>query len=102
MTRIAIAFAAAALAVFLCAPSAAAQAACGQYNEVSERLNKKYGERVVGRGIEAQGRMLEIWSGPEGWTVLMTSPDMQSCVMAVGQKGTTWETIQVQPNRPKS
>lgn len=99
--RLAIAFAAA-LAVFLCAPAAAAQAVCGPYDEVSERLSKKYGERVVGRGIEAQGRMLEIWSGLEGWTILMTSADMQSCVMAIGQKGTTWETIKPQPNRPRS
>lgn len=102
MTRIAIAFAAALMAVFLCAPAAAAQAVCGPYAGITKRLSDKFKERVVGRGIEAQGRMLEIWSGPEGWTILMTSADMQSCVMAIGQKGTTWETIKPQPNGPRS
>tara|TARA_Y100001938_G_scaffold147603_1_gene229178 strand:+ start:3205 stop:3510 length:306 start_codon:yes stop_codon:yes gene_type:complete len=93
MTRIAIAFAAAALAVFLCAPAAAAQAVCGPYTEITKRLSDKFKERVVGRGIDQQNRMFEIWSGPDGWTILMTTAQMEACVMAIGQKTTTWETL---------
>ena len=93
MTRIAFAFAAAALAVFLCAPAAAAQAVCGPYTEITKRLSDKFKERVVGRGIDQQNRMFEIWSGPDGWTILMTTAQMEACVMAIGQKTTTWETL---------
>ena len=91
--RLAIAIAAAFTAVFLCAPSAAAQAVCGPYNEITKRLAEKFKERVVGRGIDQQNRMFEVWAGPDGWTILMTSSDMQSCVMAIGQKTTTWQTL---------
>ena len=90
--RLAIAIAAAFTAVFLCAP-AAAQAVCGPYSEITKRLFEKFQERVVGRGIDQQNRMFEIWSGPDGWTILMTSAQMEACVMAIGQKTTTWQTL---------
>ena len=93
MTRLAIAIAAAFTAVFLCAPAAAAQAVCGPYTEITKRLSDKFKERVVGRGIDQQNRMFEIWSGPDGWTILMTTAQMEACVMAIGQKTTTWETL---------
>ena len=84
-----------AIALLLVPAEAAAQAVCGSYAEISERLARVYDERAAGRGIDAQNRMFEVWAGPEGWTILMTSADMRSCVMAIGQKGTTWETMPV-------
>ena len=43
-------------------------------------------------------RMLEIWGGPDGWTVLLVRPtDMISCVMLIGQKGTQWQSINRSP-----
>ena len=91
--RIAIAIAAAVMAVFLCAPAAAAQAVCGPYAGITKRLSDKFKERVVGRGIDQQNRMFEIWAGPDGWTILMTTAQMEACVMAIGQKTTTWQTL---------
>jgi len=90
-----------AIALLLVPAEAAAQAACASYSEISERLAKKYEERVAGRGVDAQNRMFEIWAGGEGWTILMTSPDMRSCVMAIGLKGTTWEVMPVVGKRAK-
>jgi len=80
-----------AAALLLVPAGAAAQAVCANYKEISERLSRVYGERVAGRGVDAQNRMFEIWAGAEGWTILMTSADMYGCVMAIGLKGTTWE-----------
>ena len=97
MKRLAIAIAAAALAVFLCAPAAAQQQVCGPYSDMTAKL-LEYGEALSGRGIDMTNRMLEIWAGPDGWTVLLVRPtDMISCVMLIGQKGTQW-----QPAKPPS
>ena len=86
--------AAALLAVFLCSPAAAQQTACGPYSDVTARLQNEYAEQLYGRGIDAIGRMLEIWAGPTGWTVLAVQPsDMLACVMLVGRRGTEWQTF---------
>ena len=102
MTRFAIAVTAAVLAVFLCAPAAAQQQVCGPYSDMTAKLGE-YGEALSGRGIDAVNRMLEIWTGPDGWTVILVRPnDMMSCVMLIGQKGTQWQTVEPQPVGPKS
>ena len=90
-----------AIALLLVPANAAAQAVCASYKEITERLSRVYDERVAGRGIDQQNRMYEIYAGPEGWTILMTSPDMRSCVMAIGLKGTTWEVMPVVGKRAK-
>ena len=101
MTRVAIA--AAIMAVFLCLPAAAQQQVCGPYDAMTKRLETQYDERLLGRGIDAVGRMLEIWGSPDGWTIILGRPsDMVSCVMLIGQKGTQWQTVEPQPVGPKS
>ena len=90
-----------AIALLLVPANAAAQAVCASYAEISERLSRVYDERVAGRGIDQQNRMYEIWSGPQGWTILMTTAQMEACVMAIGQKGTTWEVMPVVGKRAK-
>ena len=103
MKRLAIAVTAAALAVFLCAPAAAQQQPCGPWSEMVKHLQVSYGEQLTGRGIDALGRMLEIYTGPEGWTVISVQPaNMISCVMLIGQKGTQWQVVEPQPDGPKS
>jgi len=80
--------------LLLSVSAAAAQVACGPYDQITARLATEFKERVRGRGLDGQNRMFEVWSGPNGWTILMTSVRMQSCVMVVGQKGTTWEQLE--------
>jgi len=100
MTRVAIA--AAITAVFLCLPAAAQQQVCGPYTEMTAKL-REHKEGLTGRGIDMANRMLEIWAGPDGWTVILVRPnDMMSCVMLIGQKGTQWQTVEPQPVGPKS
>tara|TARA_B100001123_G_scaffold140199_1_gene162910 strand:- start:4797 stop:5120 length:324 start_codon:yes stop_codon:yes gene_type:complete len=102
MTRLALAASAAIMAVFLCVP-AAAQNVCGPYSAMTARLMEKHSEVILGRGIDAAGRMLEIWGGDDGWTILLVRPeDMMSCLMLIGQKGTQWQAVEPKPVGPKS
>ena len=102
MTRFAIAITAAVMAVFLCVP-AAAQNVCGPYSAMTARLMEKHSEVILGRGIDAAGRMLEIWGGDDGWTILLVRPeDMMSCLMLIGQKGTQGQAVEPKPVGPKS
>ncbi len=96
MTRLAIAVTAAIMAVFFCvSPAAAQQQPCGPWDQMVKRLQIEYSEVLVGRGIDALGRMLEIYAGPDGWTVISVQPaNMISCVMLIGQKGTQWQPAQ--------
>ena len=97
MKRVAIAIAAGWRAVFLCLPAAAQQQGCGPYSDMTAKLGE-YEEKLIGRGIDMTNRMLEIWGGPDGWTVLLVRPtDMISCVMLIGQKGTQWQSIKRSP-----
>ena len=82
----------------------AADAPCGPYSDMTARLQKEHKEQLLGRGIDAVGRMLEVWGSQDnGWTILLVRPaDMVSCLMLVGQKGTAWQTVEPQYDGPKS
>jgi len=69
------------------------QAACGEYKAVRDRLETKYDERVTGRGLDGMGRMVELLTGPAGWTLLLITPNGMACVAATGEKGTQWEVL---------
>ena len=101
--RLAIATAAALMAVFLCvSPAAAQQPPCSPHQEMVTTLQTRYSETLVGRGIDALGRMLEIYAGPDGWTVISVQPaNMIACVMLIGQKGTQWQLVEP-PSAPSS
>jgi hypothetical protein len=103
MTRLALAASAALLAVFLCVPAAAQETPCASYSDMTTKLQQSHGEALKGRGIDMAGRMLEIWASADGWSILLVRPDnMLTCLMLVGQKGTSWQTVEPQPVGPKS
>lgn len=103
MTRFAIAITAAVMAVFLCLPAAAQETPCGPYQAMTARLMETHLEQIRGRGIDAAGRLLEVWGGDDGWSILLVRPeDMLTCLMLVGQKGTSWQAVEPQPVGPKS
>ena len=64
-----------------------AQAQCGDYSDVSERLETHYGETVQVAGITSDNRLMEIYASESGsWTaVLVTPSDSRSCLVAAGQ-----------------
>ena len=73
-------------------PADAQSVACGSREEMTERLKRSFGEAQTGLGLVSAERMLEVWSSPETgtWTILMTDPSGQSCLVAAGE---AWKTV---------
>ncbi len=67
-------------------PDAQAQMACGTRDSVVEKLGEKYGEVRRGGGLAGPSAIFEVWASEETgtWTILKTTPNGLTCVMAVG------------------
>ncbi len=67
-------------------PDAQAQMACGTRDSVVEKLGEKYGEVRRGGGLAGPTAIFEIWASEATgtWTILKTTPNGLTCVMAVG------------------
>ena len=68
------------------APHAQAQMACGSRDSVVAKLGDKYGEVRRGGGLAGPTAIFEIWASEATgtWTILKTTPNGLTCVMAVG------------------
>lgn len=75
-----------AAALLLAASGARAQGNCMPRDEAVAWLETQFGERVIGRGLADEGRvMFEVFAGPEGsWTLLVSTPEGGSCVIVDG------------------
>lgn len=74
-----------------------AQQFCAARDTITKKLVSGYGERYTGGGLRNASSIFEIWMSEEKgtWTILMTTPDGRSCVMA---SGTDWrEDLPTQP-----
>lgn len=73
---------------FLVAASttASAQSACLPHNKLVELLDGRYSEQRVAVGLENNGRLFEVFTSTDGatWTMVITTPDGASCVVAAG------------------
>ncbi|MEM6636822.1 MAG: hypothetical protein AAF667_13145 [Pseudomonadota bacterium] len=78
-----------AAAIAFTAAAASAQSYCAERSEVTKRLTAKWGEAFTGGGLQNQASVYEIWTNDSKgtWTILRTSSDGTSCVMA---SGTNW------------
>jgi len=87
------------LVIGLAAP-ASAQSACVAHDELARMLDGKYSERSVAVGLEASGRLFEVFAADDGatWTMVITTPEGSSCVIAVGNE---WQTPQQLAFDPK-
>ncbi len=67
-------------------PVAQAQMVCGTRDVVVGKLDKIYGEVRRGGGLAGPTAIIEIWvSEATGtWTILKTTPNGLTCIMAVG------------------
>ena len=75
------------LAALFTAPTLGhAQTACADRSTVTERLKTNYGEEFAGGGLRNSDSIFEVWMAEETgtWTIIMTMPNGQSCVMAAG------------------
>ncbi len=73
-------------------PAEAQQVPCAPRDIVVERLKSGYGESPAGLGIQSSGQLIEVWAAPGTgtWTVLMSRPDGNTCVVA---SGTDWQHL---------
>ena len=94
MTRAGEAFGALfiASAVLMPAQPATAQPVCIPHEKAALKLQEQYDEQVVGRGLTPKGdAMFELFVSESGsWTVLVSQPSGQSCVVATGD---SWQRI---------
>jgi hypothetical protein len=60
--------------------------ACLPHDGVNTKLRREYGERELGRGVSADGTLIEIFMAPSGnFTVVKTTPGGVSCVVDFGE-----------------
>ncbi len=66
--------------------SAAQQVPCNQRDKVLGQLAQKYQEVPVAMGVTNRGGLVEVLSTDDGktWTIIISSPNGQSCVVAAG------------------
>lgn len=60
---------------------------CASRVAIAENLSVKYGEQQTAFGLAESGQsMIEVWASPETgtWTILVSLPDGQSCMVASG------------------
>lgn len=62
---------------------------CQARDKIVERLQVRFDEQLMGRGLQGQIRLLEIFASTDGssWTILQTHANGTSCVVA---SGTNW------------
>jgi hypothetical protein len=65
---------------------------CHNANEIAKQLNSRYDESPVAFGLQANGNLLQVFASAEKntWTVVSTTPNGLSCVVAAGK---TWESL---------
>jgi TRAP-type C4-dicarboxylate transport system permease small subunit len=77
-----------ALLVALCLVGTVASAApqCGLRASVLEQLADRYGEARAAIGIAANGMVMELFAitGSQSWTITVTTPQGQTCLVASG------------------
>lgn len=89
----------AALAIWMLAAASPAQAMpCGPRDALVGWLTQTHKEKPTAIGLTSTGRLMEIFAAANGnWTILVTRPTGQSCVVATGQ---AWSAII--PDKPSA
>ncbi len=78
--------------------TASAATVCSERPMCLSHRAADYRENPVAMGLAANGKMLEILVSRSGsWTILITSPDGRSCVVAVGEN---WEQFKDTTTEP--
>ena len=64
---------------------------CGDRTAIIERLETGFGESRTGAGLSTQNGIVEVFASEETgtWTIILTLPTGQSCLVAAGN---SWQT----------
>lgn len=81
-----------ALAVPLATGAASAEPRCATHNEISKQLERRYAEEPISLGLSSAGKLVQVFSTTDGatWTMVLTTPDGTSCVVAAGKH---WQNL---------
>jgi len=76
-----------AMAFLLVSQAVLAQVPCGKRDNIIKWLSANYKEVPIATGVSSKGSLIEVLSTYDGdtWTVIVTSPDGTSCLIASGQ-----------------
>ncbi len=87
-------------ALALAASSAFAAAPCNTRDSVLERLAEKYFEAPIAVGVTNTGALIEVLATEDGdtWTIIITTPQGVSCLIAAGEGWRTIEQVAIDPN----
>lgn len=70
-----------------------ARMACAERSSIVTGLGAKFGETHIGGGLQSETQMVEVWMSQStgSFTILVTTPDGQSCIVSSGNNWTTYE-----------
>ncbi len=76
-----------AVGLALIGSSAVAQTQCNERAEVLKLLAQKYKEAPIAAGVTSTGGLVEVLTNGKGetWTIIVTSPEGTSCLVAAGE-----------------
>ena len=78
-------------AAFFIWSTAAAETICGLRENFAASLQTDYAEVELGWGLMPTGQLIELFVSPRhSFTILVTTPEGFSCVVAIGQD---WDTL---------
>jgi hypothetical protein len=72
---------------------------CHNAAEIAKQLSSKYEEAPVAFGLQSNGNLLQVYASTQKdtWTVVSTTPNGMSCIVAAGKK---WESLPLRQQRP--
>lgn len=81
------------------ASPAVGQQVCRLRGEVLDHLAGKYQEVPVGGGITNSGVLVELLTDARGktWTIIVSTPNGMSCLVAAGEGWRTKEPVELAP-----
>ena len=83
----------------LLSSAAAAQSQCNDRAKVIDLLAQKYKEAPVASGVTNNGGLVEVLTDHKGgtWTIIVTTPQGVSCLVAAGEGWRAMEQIALDP-----
>lgn len=90
---------AAALAGVASSASASEQPQCNDRKNVLDLLANKYKESPIALGVTNSGGLVEVLSNSKGgtWTIIVTTPQGVSCLVAAGEGWRNMEAASLDP-----
>jgi len=76
-------------------PATAQQQRCTKRPDIVRHLAQKFSETPVAIGLSGSGGIIEVLTSEKGgsWTIIITMPDGNSCLIAAGENWQRIETV---------